>query len=61
MSDRCRIAELERSNDELRGALIAAGRELRLVAQTKRRKVLLGLLRATLADARKIRRRVAAV
>lgn len=47
---------LEASHDQLRGAVIAAGRELRKLPKTKRRVVLLKLLRETLADARKARK-----
>jgi DNA topoisomerase VI subunit B len=51
-----KIAELEKSNDELRGALIACGRELRRLPLSKRKTRVLEAMRRTLREARAVRK-----
>jgi hypothetical protein len=53
--------DLERSHDELRGALIVAGRHIRRLHYARRIKPILKLLRAVLRNARKARREAKAV
>jgi hypothetical protein len=48
------VTDLERSHNELRAALIIAGREIRRLNFGKRDNAVLNKLRATLRDARKI-------
>jgi hypothetical protein len=56
VTDRERIVELERSHDELRGALIAAARHIKKFRHTPENAKLLFLLRRTFRDERAVRR-----
>jgi hypothetical protein len=56
-----RIAQLEQSHDQLRGALILAGRELRKRQLCRRDSVLLAMLRRTLREARLVRKNAPAL
>ena len=51
-----RVRELEQSHDQLRGALIAAGRHIRKFRHTPANAKLLALLRETLREARQVRK-----
>ena len=50
-----RITELERSHDELRGALILAGKQVRKFRHNPQNAKVLHLLRRTLREARMVR------
>jgi hypothetical protein len=55
-----RITELERSNDELRGALLIAGKEIRKLNFGNLDSPVLKILRRTLREARALRRKTSA-
>lgn len=56
MNQETGLAALERSHDELRGALIAAGRHIRKFRHNPENAQLLFLLRRVLRDARQVRK-----